>query len=311
MKDFIGQLDGFFKQVTDYLHPIGKFYVKFQLIFRVLVTAILLSDVWSSLKCDTKQLACEEMCENRFRPITFKKLWELELFFMVITTGMFIVVKWSNHKLHKKFLKRRDAKDQNNSQETDNFTQKPGLVALKSQRLKMHTVTVKNKVVEQSNLIDLGYLLMLIIRLSGEIWFTYLERQLGTHQTGKECSVVNFNLDCLLIPEKVSCKTNIRETEEKAISEIFYNPDPLEACDKQEYEVPCYIPKSWMRQKAVVFMHFVLVIGIFLTLAELVGVIHRRVQRILKKRRAIQRENVGLLNSSSYVEPEETYHHRV
>ena len=173
MKDFIGQLDGFFKQVTDYLHPIGKFYVKFQLIFRVLVTAILLSDVWSSLKCDTKQLACEEMCENRFRPITFKKLWELELFFMVITTGMFIVVKWSNHKLHKKFLKRRDAKNQNNSQKTDNFTQKPGLVALKSQRLKMHTVTVKNKVVEQSNLIDLGYLLMLIIRLSGEIWFTY------------------------------------------------------------------------------------------------------------------------------------------
>lgn len=302
MKDFISQLSSFFQEITAYLHPIGKFYVKFQLIFRVFVTAILLSDVWASLKCDTKQLACEEMCENRFRPITFKKLWELELFFMVITTGMFIVVKWSNHKLTKKWVKKRNSKMSKNS---DNLASN----RLKSQRLKLHTVTYKNKEIEQSILLDFGYLLMLIVRLIGEIYFGYLERELGTHQTGELCGILSFNFNCLLIPEKVSCKTNIRETEETAISEIFYNPEPLEACDKQEYEVPCYIPKSWMRQKAVIFMHFVLMVGVILTIFELIGVIKRRISKILKKRR--NQENQAFLTSSSYMEAEETYKNHV
>merc|ERR1712151_1089963 len=85
-----------------------------------------------------------------------------------------------------------------------------------------------------------------------------------------------LQLNSFLLPEKYFCRTNVDEESYSkirdsriSISSIFDEPSPLDACLKQEFEVICYIPFSWMKQKGMIFMHFVLLGGIMLTLLEL------------------------------------------
>lgn len=86
-----------------HFNTVGKLYLKYQLIFRVLFVNILLNDIFGGEKliCDTNQVGCNEMCVNRFAPITFKKLWELELWMVLIVTGVFIVFVFANQEVIK------------------------------------------------------------------------------------------------------------------------------------------------------------------------------------------------------------------
>ena len=118
---------------------------------------------------------------------------------------------------------------------------------------------------------------MLVLRLFGEIGFVYIERELATHQSGLEGGPLQLN--SFLLPEKYFCRTNVDEENYSkirdtriSISSIFDEPSPLDACLKQEFEVICYIPFSWMKQKGMIFMHFVLLGGIVLTVLELLTV---------------------------------------
>ena len=111
MKDLLAALNEIIKDITYYFNTVGQLYLKYQLIFRVLFVNILLNDIFGGEKliCDTKQVGCEEMCVNRFAPITFKKLWELELWMVLIITGVFIIFVFANQEVvkleknHKRF----------------------------------------------------------------------------------------------------------------------------------------------------------------------------------------------------------------
>ena len=83
MKDFYGETAKLISELTNFVNPIGRFYLKFQFIFRIIFCSVLLNDVIKTeLVCDTVQIGCKDMCLNRFAPLTFKKLWELEMYFM-------------------------------------------------------------------------------------------------------------------------------------------------------------------------------------------------------------------------------------
>ena len=141
---------------------------------------------------------------------------------------------------------------------------------------------------------------MLVLRLFGEIGFVYLERELATHQSG--ISGGPLELNSFLLPEKYFCRTNVDEENYSkirdtriSISSIFDEPSPLDACLKQEFEVICYIPFSWMKQKGMIFMHFVLLGGIILTTLELLTVCIN----FFKKRDSVMNSDVdgyGALN---------------
>ena len=84
MKEFFGEASKLLNQLIFYVNPIGRFYLKFQFIFRILFVPALLNDLFkgASLVCDTVQIGCKDMCLNRFAPITFEKLWSLEMYFI-------------------------------------------------------------------------------------------------------------------------------------------------------------------------------------------------------------------------------------
>ena len=83
MKDLFVEASGLIKAVSDYVNPVGRMYLKFQFIFRLLFSGVMLSDIMKTeLVCDTMQIGCKDMCLNRFAPLTFPKLWQLEMYFM-------------------------------------------------------------------------------------------------------------------------------------------------------------------------------------------------------------------------------------
>lgn len=265
MKEFFLETGAFIKQLANYVNPVGKLYLKFQLIFRFLFTTIMLKDVMKTeLVCDTSQVGCKDMCMNRFAPLTFPKIWELEMYYILCVTGIFILFRWTNHRMHKHYEAHPD---------------KYGGVArdLLQLRTKTHR---KGSDMAYSRLISGGYFLMLVLRLSGELGFVYLEKELGTHQTGIAGGPAGMN--AFLLPEKYFCRTNVDEENYSKIrdsrislSTVFDEPSTLDACSKQEYEVICYVPFSWMKQKGMIFMHFVLLGGIILTCMELLVVVFR------------------------------------
>ena len=60
MKDLLVATTALLENVTFYLNPIGKSYLKYQLFFRVLFVGVLLSDIFGgdSLICDSNQPGC-------------------------------------------------------------------------------------------------------------------------------------------------------------------------------------------------------------------------------------------------------------
>ena len=95
---------------------------------------------------------------------------------------------------------------------------------------------------------DMGYLLMLIFRFGIELWFLYVENQLGKHQSQKADFWDSFNLKeywmCPTQPDAAAVSATI-PVEQR--SELFWVDEVNEACQQQTVEVRCWIPFSWMK----------------------------------------------------------------
>ena len=95
---------------------------------------------------------------------------------------------------------------------------------------------------------DIGYLLMLIFRFGFELWFLYVENQLGKHQSQKGDFWDSFNLKeywmCPTQPDAAAVSATI-PVEQR--SELFWVDEVNEACQQQTVEVRCWIPFSWMK----------------------------------------------------------------
>lgn len=252
MRDILSTVTALISDLTFYFNPVGKLYLKYQLIFRVLFVGILLSDIFGGEKlvCDTSQVGCTDMCVNRFAPITFKKLWELELWLVLIVTGIFIIFVYMNKTV-----------------------MDPSKYKKMKKYLNVHEKKVKgDKVVVYSKFISMGYMVMLVIRIFGEFYFLRLEYNLAVHQSGKT------GFQAFMLPEKYHCLTHIDEEievtgrKDSAQSKIFYIDEPLEACSQSRFEVPCWIPNSRMKQKGLIFMYGVLIVSTVISFIELLTV---------------------------------------
>jgi len=209
MKDLLAALNEIIKDITYYFNTVGQLYLKYQLIFRVLFVNILLNDIFGGEKliCDTKQVGCEEMCVNRFAPITFKKLWELELWMVLIITGVFIIFVFANQEVvkleknHKRFANFMSVR----KYEVDNGGEKHKIVDPEKLKKMEGDIRVQEggKVVIYSRLISFGYVVMLLMRIFMELYFLNLEYELAVHQSGHK------GWNAFVLPEKYHCKTNM------------------------------------------------------------------------------------------------------
>lgn len=305
MRDILGQLQGLYKDITDYFNPVGRAYLQYQLIFRVMFVNILLSDIFGGWKliCDTQQVGCQEMCINRFAPISFKKLWELELWFVLIVECIYIIFMYLNASVEA-VIENPDHKNKNSKRlEKMAGIRRYEVVDGKKRRIERGDEIRKtdNKVVVYSRFTSIGYFIMLVVRILVEIYFLHIEYQLAIHQTGKT------GIEAFELPEKYHCRTHqMKEIDGQSANEpdgekssVFYINEPLEACSQQRYEVVCWIPNSRMKTKGLYFMYMVLIVSTLLSVVELIWLASTSCCGTSKKKQALRQQIVDLKHQNS------------
>lgn len=188
MEQIFSQIKKFAKITNDYFNPIGKFYLKYTLLTRVVFFTQLLKDiVTTDIICDTKQFACEDMCRNRFSPIRMEKIYTLELFWSLSATGLFVFVAIANSRLMRqgKVTAKRVTTFQRYTKKLTNREEN----FFREEKSK-HT----GKTIVKSKLTSAGYIMMLVIRLSGELVFITAERELAKHQSGVQCGFLDYSV---------------------------------------------------------------------------------------------------------------------
>ena len=234
----------------------------------------------AGLECDTKQVGCELNCINRFTPLNHTRIWEAELFMVVFTNLSFTAFRVFNEYQYNKF--RGDAEIGESEEkliENEKMVKTGDFKKVLPRTIDESVYHFKQKSGNQKNFIksritNIGYLIMLFIRLFGEICFIYLENQLGKHQSQNIEFWNAFNLK-----ENWICSSNNKDTAaveslDQLIpvgnrSEIFWTDDLNVACLQHRVTVTCWIPFSRMKSYGMWFMFLTLCFSCWLTVLEI------------------------------------------
>jgi len=254
MGHIIDQFNAFLEKCMSYFNPFGELYIKIIILCRVLVVEVFLDDLFefdddNYLSCETDQVGCEISCINRFMPINHLQLWQFELFCAMMATCVFLAVNLINNHVYQK----RKKKDKSLSM----FVEKEGVV--------------------HSKLTAVGYITMLVVRLTLELWCVFLEMNLAKHHSQNSKFSEKFWLkDHWLCPTYSTNigKNAVAESIDAIIphanrSELFYRTDTVVACEQQQTTVTCWIPMSRMKRYGMLFMFGVLIMQTALTFCEL------------------------------------------
>lgn len=278
--EILSHINEFLSSINRYFNPIGKFYIQVQILCRVLVCSVFLDDLFksSSLECDTKQVGCQQNCINRFAPLNHKKVWELELFTVMLAITVFLGFSLFNDYRYNRIKKqaKRDDWDEHKLRTT------------MGRSFNMRVKEKKGKEFVKSRITTAGYIVMLVFRLTFECLFLWIENQLGKHQSQNIAFWDAFNLK-----ESWICSTNnVDQAAQHSLdqlipqsnrSEIFWTDDLNIACLQQKVTVTCWIPFSRMKSLWLWFMYIVLCISTCLTSFELSFEILRQFCRPKKK----------------------------
>jgi len=285
IKDIMGQINSAISTAKAYYNPIGHFYIQVQLLCRIIITEVFLDDLFKdqpSLKCDSKQPACEQNCINRYSPINHNKLWQFELFLVLLCCTLFSALCLFHDHNVKKHIKKKDGESKKND-DAPSITQykyydkkgrplytinnpQEGLKATKLEASK-----VKGKT--HSVYTQCAYVFMLVCRFGVELWSLILESQLAKHQSQNA-----YFWDRFWLKESWYCATNVPDNSESVDrmipvanrSDYFWTDDLNEPCVQQQVIVTCWIPFSRMKSVGMMFMYFVLLFTWFLTILELI-----------------------------------------
>lgn len=272
IKEAIWQIKGLF---YDYFNPVGRLYIQMIFLCRVVVLTMIIDDIFDGpeLECDTNQVGCTLNCINRFSPINHQRIWEMELFLILITCTIFSVF----HYFNKQQYTGRDEKQKITS-------------SLRFKEKQRHSIKGDDKKVIVSRITRAGYLAMLIVRFVFEIGFLWVENQLGKHQSQNTEFWSAFNLK-----ESWICPTNnvddaAQESLDRLLpaanrSEIFWTNDLNVACLQQQVTVTCWIPFSRMKTYGLWFMYYVLCLQTTLTAFEL---LYELSSQCMKKKKSPQ-----------------------
>lgn len=268
--EILGHINEFLSSINKYFNPIGKFYIQVQVLCRVLVCSVFLDDLFksSSLECETKQVGCQQNCINRFAPLNHKKIWELELFTVMLAIVVFLAFSLYNDYTVNKLKKKRDRLHESDE------TKEAWLQNAYSKR-SMVRKTKKKQEFFKSPITTAGYITMLLFRLTFEIIFLFIENQLGKHQSQNTEFWNSFWLKeswlCATNTPKAPMEESLdRVLPESNRSEIFWTDDWNMACLQQQITVTCWIPFSRMKSFGLLFMYWVLLVTTFLTFCELI-----------------------------------------
>lgn len=271
MGDIFNEFAEQYKKVNSHFNPIGKCYLKFMLLCRVLVVGVFLDDLFDEpeLTCETDQVGCETTCVNRFAPISHLQVWQAELMVVFLSIFVFLAFNIMNQKAFNSYKKKLDL-----NPNTEKYL-KAGFYDVDNPDAQQADLDNVNLINIRSNITTTGYIFMLCFRLAMEILFLVIEASLAKHHSQNSTFDQFFYLK-----EKWLCPTNdndpakIRSTNEllpfSNRSAFFHRLDTNFACVQQQVTVTCWIPYSRMKSLGMQFMYTVLVLQCVMTLMELI-----------------------------------------
>uniref|UniRef100_H2YWV0 Gap junction protein n=1 Tax=Ciona savignyi TaxID=51511 RepID=H2YWV0_CIOSA len=92
------------QKVNQHSTLIGKFWITFLIIFRIVVVSSVgdrvYSDEQSEFKCNSLQIGCPNLCFNKFSPISHIRFWSFQI--IMVTTPSIVFMVYSAHQIKKK-----------------------------------------------------------------------------------------------------------------------------------------------------------------------------------------------------------------
>lgn len=90
-------IDPLLEKLSKHSTIITKYWVCLVVIFRLTILAFaerVWSDEQKEFKCNTKEVGCDNVCFNRFTPLSNVRLWGLQLLALCIPSALYLVYIW-------------------------------------------------------------------------------------------------------------------------------------------------------------------------------------------------------------------------
>ena len=90
-------IDPLLEKLSKHSTIVTKYWVCLVVIFRLTMLAFadrVWSDEQKEFKCNTKEVGCDNVCFNRFTPISNVRLWGLQLLALCIPSALYLVYIW-------------------------------------------------------------------------------------------------------------------------------------------------------------------------------------------------------------------------
>uniref|UniRef100_F6T0Z3 Gap junction protein n=1 Tax=Ciona intestinalis TaxID=7719 RepID=F6T0Z3_CIOIN len=104
------------QKVNQHSTLIGKFWITFLIVFRIVVVSSVgdrvYSDEQSEFKCNSMQVGCPNLCFNKFSPISHIRFWSFQI--IMVTTPSIVFMVYSAHQLYSSKRKMRKRKEKSN-----------------------------------------------------------------------------------------------------------------------------------------------------------------------------------------------------
>lgn len=302
-----GTLEGIVKRALHYSTPLGMIWFFILFTFRAFIVTVVGGAVygdesvsffeylelyfWTNLKhqgnfkCDTNQPGCQNVCFNRFSPISHMRFWAFQMMFVMLPSIIFMTyaqfqtdqIRTAENTMNKLIDEGKQDESVYSSTEYTKIAKKQKKLGIDKKKIKTNITTDGVSEVVWTPKIRMIYILHLIAKFAIECVFFYLSYLLQIQQS-KKSGIAGF-----WVPEKYEC-THGGTEENSACSQ-----NPL---------IPCWVSRPWEKTIFMLYMTIVTAVSIAICLAEFVYVLTRTAKKGFERKGEMRYTKKQLTNKS-------------
>jgi len=297
-----GAVEGVIVKALHYSTPLSYAWLFLLFTFRSFIVAVVGGSVYGdesgNFKCDTNQPGCQNVCFNRFSPISHLRFWAFQLLFVCLPTIIFM--GFAQFELAKVNLLKSQTEEENakitanetyfgsNTYYSNKKKLEKKCARYGVDKLKKKTTIAKEGVVNVAwtPRIRTIFIVHLIARFGMECLFIYLSYLLQQQQSKKT------GLAAMWVPEKYECTHGEFE---------------MNSACSQNTLIPCWVSRPWEKTIFMLYMTIVSIVSAIICIVEFVYVLtrttrkslNRRAHKNLQKKELISKTNGSIVSGST------------
>jgi len=272
-------LESTVNKALHYSTPLGYMWMFLLFTFRMFITAVVGSAVYGdevgAFRCDTNQPGCQNVCYNRFSPISHMRFWAFQMMFVCLPSLAFMT--FAQFEIAKiELVKKERADEEKKTRAADYFSSAQykayqTRISSKEKKLGMDKMKQKLTITSNSDVVEVKwtprirtvYIIHLLFKLFLEIVFLYFSYVLQQQQSKK------VGLAAMWVPEKYECTHG--ETE-------------LNSACSQNPLIPCWVSRPWEKTIFMLYMTTVTCFSILICVLEFIYVLTRTTKKSVGRR---------------------------